>query len=62
MSRTDVDTGVAERPRPPTAPARRPARPKPPLSREVVETRILGVLKWITIAFFPIARIDSITM
>src|SRR4029450_5878763 len=36
--------------------ARRPARrPKPPLSREVVETRILGVLKWITIAFFLVA-------
>jgi multiple sugar transport system permease protein len=57
MSRTDVDTGVAERPQPPKAPTRRPARPKPPLSREVVETRILGVLKWITIAFFLIATL-----
>jgi len=35
----------------------RPARPRPPLSREVVETRILGVLKWITIAFFLIATL-----
>jgi multiple sugar transport system permease protein len=57
MSRTDVDTGVAGRPRAPE-PARRPARrPKPPLSREVVETRILGVLKWITIAFFLVATL-----
>ena len=57
MSRTDVDTGVADRPRP-AEPARRPARrPRPPLSREVVETRILGVLKWITIAFFLIATL-----
>jgi multiple sugar transport system permease protein len=60
MSRTDVDTGVAERPRAPRAPratARRPSRPRPPLSREVVETRILGVLKWITIAFFLVATL-----
>jgi multiple sugar transport system permease protein len=57
MSRTDVDTGVAERPQPPKAPAKRPARPKPPLSREVVETRVLGVLKWVTIAFFVIATV-----
>ena len=57
MSRTDVDTGVAERPRAPRATARRPSRPKPPLSREVVETRILGVLKWITIAFFLVATL-----
>jgi multiple sugar transport system permease protein len=57
MSRTDVDTGVAERPRAPRAAARRPARPRPPLSREVVETRILGVLKWITIAFFVAATL-----
>jgi multiple sugar transport system permease protein len=57
MSRTDVDTGVADRPRAPE-PARRPARrPRPPLSREVVETRILGVLKWITIAFFLVATL-----
>jgi multiple sugar transport system permease protein len=57
MSRTDVDTGVAGRPRAPE-PARRPARrPRPPLSREVVETRILGVLKWITIAFFLVATL-----
>jgi multiple sugar transport system permease protein len=57
MSRTDVDTGVAGRPQAPE-PARRPARrPKPPLSREVVETRILGVLKWITIAFFLVATL-----
>jgi multiple sugar transport system permease protein len=56
MSRTDLDTGV-DRPRAPE-PARRPARrPKPPLSREVVETRILGVLKWITIAFFLVATL-----
>jgi multiple sugar transport system permease protein len=57
MSRTDVDTGVAERPEAPRAPARRPSRPRPPLSREIVETRILGVLKWITIAFFLIATL-----
>jgi multiple sugar transport system permease protein len=57
MSRTDVDTGVAERPQPPKAPAKRPTRPKPPLSREIVETRILGVLKWLTIAFFVIATL-----
>ena len=57
MSRTDVDTGVADRPKTPKATAGRPARPKPPLSREVVETRILGVLKWITIAVFLIATL-----
>src|SRR5215207_11544494 len=57
MSRTDVDTGVAGRPEAPRAPARRPSRPRPPLSREIVETRILGVLKWITIAFFLIATL-----
>ena len=56
MSRTEVDTGVAERPEPPKATAK-PSRPRPPLSREVVETRILGVLKWITIAFFVIATL-----
>ena len=57
MSRTDVDAGVAERPQAPRPAARRPARPKPPLSREVVETRVLGVLKWITIAFFVVATL-----
>ena len=57
MSRTGVDTGVAERPQAPRAPARRPSRPRPPLSREIVETRILGVLKWLTIAFFVIATL-----
>jgi multiple sugar transport system permease protein len=57
MSRTGVDTGVAERPQPSRAPAKRPARPRPPLSREVVETRILGVLKWVTIGFFLIATL-----
>ena len=57
MSRTGVDTGVAERPQAPRAPARRPSRPRPPLSREIVETRILGVLKWITIAFFVVATL-----
>ena len=56
MSRTDLDTGVAERPQAPKA-AARPSRPRPPLSRELVETRILGVLKWITIAFFVIATV-----
>ena len=56
MSRTDVDTGVAKRPQAPKA-AARPSRPRPPLSRELVETRILGVLKWITIAFFVIATV-----
>ena len=57
MSRTDVDTGVADRRRAPE-PARKPARrPRPPLSREIVETRILGVLKWITIAFFVVATL-----
>jgi multiple sugar transport system permease protein len=55
MSPTDVGTGVADHA--PTASAPRPARPRPPLSREVVETRILGVLKWITIAFFVIATL-----
>jgi multiple sugar transport system permease protein len=57
MSRTEVDTGVAGRPEAPRPAAGRPARPRPPLSREVVETRILGVLKWITIAFFLIATL-----
>ena len=57
MSRTDVDTGVADRPQASGPPAQRPARPRPPLSREVVETRILGVLKWITIACFLIATL-----
>jgi multiple sugar transport system permease protein len=56
MSRTDVDTGVAERPQAPK-PAATPSRPRPPLSREVVETRVLGVLKWLTIAFFLIATL-----
>ena len=57
MSRTDVDAGVADRSRAPE-PARRPARrPRPPLSREVVETRVLRVLKWITIAFFLVATL-----
>jgi multiple sugar transport system permease protein len=56
MSRADVDTGVADRPQAPK-PAAKPSRPRPPLSREVVETRILGVLKWITIAFFVIATL-----
>ncbi len=56
MSRTDVDTGVAERPQAPE-PATTPSRPRPPLSREVVETRVLGVLKWLTIAFFLIATL-----
>ena len=55
MSRTDVATGVDERPQAPKA--ARPSRPRPRLSREVVETRILGVLKWITIAFFVIATL-----
>jgi len=57
MSRTQTDPGVAERPHPPKAAPRRPSRPRPPLSREIVETRILGVLKWITIAFFLIATL-----
>ena len=57
MSRTDVDTGVAERPQAPKATAGRPSRPRPPLTREVVETRVLGVLKWVTIAFFLIATL-----
>jgi multiple sugar transport system permease protein len=57
MSRTEVDTGVAGRPEAPKAAAGRPARPRPPLSREVVETRILGVLKWLTIAFFLVATL-----
>ena len=56
MSRTDVDTGVAERPQAPKA-AAPPSRPRPPLSREVVETRILGVLTWVTIAVFLIATL-----
>ena len=57
MSRTDVDTGVAEPRKAPRPAAGRPARPRRPLSREVVETRILGVLKWVTIAFFVIATL-----
>jgi len=58
MSRTDVDTGVFDRPQAPRPPARRSARrPRPPLSREIVETRILGVLKWVTIAFFLVATL-----
>jgi multiple sugar transport system permease protein len=57
MSRTGVDTEVAGRPGAAGTSARRPARPRPPLSREVVETRILGVLKWITIAFFVVATL-----
>jgi multiple sugar transport system permease protein len=55
MSRTEVDTGVADRPKAP--PPGRPARPRPPLSREIVETRVLGVLKWVTIAFFLVATL-----
>src|SRR4029453_7712465 len=57
MSRTDVDTGVTERPRAPGATARRRSRANAPLSREGVEDRILGVLKWITIAFFLVATL-----
>jgi multiple sugar transport system permease protein len=57
MSRTEVETGVADRPPAAKAPARRPARPRRPLSREVVETRILGVLKWVMIAFFVIVTL-----
>jgi multiple sugar transport system permease protein len=57
MSRTDVGTGVADRPKAPGRAAGRAARPRPPLSREVVETRILGVLKWITIAGFVAATL-----
>ena len=57
MSRTDIDTGVAERPQASKATAGRPSRPRPPLTREVVETRVLGVLKWVTIAFFLIATL-----
>jgi multiple sugar transport system permease protein len=57
MSRTDVDTGVAAGPPAPRPAAGRARRPRPPLSREIVETRILGVLKWITIAFFVVATL-----
>ena len=57
MSKTEVDTGVAGRPQAPGPTARRPARPRPPLSREVVETRVLGVLKWVTIAGFVVATL-----
>ena len=57
MSRTGLDTEVAGR-RPGAAPARRARRPAArPLSREVVETRVLGVLKWVTIAFFVVVTI-----
>jgi multiple sugar transport system permease protein len=53
MSRTELDTEVADR-RPGAQPARRGRRAaaRRPLSRELVETSILGVLKWVMIAFF----------
>ena len=57
MSRTETDTGVAERPQAPKAAARAAIPPTPAAEPEIVETRILGVLKWITIAFFLIATL-----
>src|SRR6266508_564557 len=57
MSRTGLDTEVADRP-PGAEAARRRRRPAArPLSREIVETRILGVLKWVMIAFFLVATL-----
>jgi multiple sugar transport system permease protein len=56
MSRTRLDTEVADRSgAEPVRRARRPARR--PLSRELVETRILGVLKWVMIAFFVVVTL-----
>jgi multiple sugar transport system permease protein len=54
LSRTGLDTEVTGRRPGVEAPPRRAARP---LSREVVETRVLGVLKWVTIAFFVVATL-----
>jgi multiple sugar transport system permease protein len=57
MSRTGLDTEVAGR-RPGAEPAARRRRPAArPLSREIVETRILGVLKWVMIAFFVVTTL-----
>jgi multiple sugar transport system permease protein len=56
MSRTGLDTEVAGR-RPGAEPAARRRPAARPLSRELVETRILGVLKWVTIAFFVVATL-----
>jgi multiple sugar transport system permease protein len=56
MSRTGLDTEVAGR-RPGAEPAARRRPAARPLSREIVETRILGVLKWVTIAFFVVATL-----
>ena len=44
MSRTETGTGVAERPQAPKPAVRGPARPRPPLSREIVETRFIWVM------------------
>jgi multiple sugar transport system permease protein len=56
MSRTGLDTEVAGR-RPGAEPAARRRPAARPLSREIVETRILGVLKWVMIAFFVVATL-----
>ena len=44
MSRTDVDTGVADRARAPSPPRRPAPRPPPPHSREIGENPLRGVL------------------
>jgi multiple sugar transport system permease protein len=57
MSRTGLDTEVAGRPAGAATERRRRRPAARPLSREVVETRVLGVLKWVTIAFFVVVTI-----
>jgi multiple sugar transport system permease protein len=56
MSRTGLDTEVAGR-RPGAEPSARRRPAARPLSRELVETRILGVLKWVMIAFFVVVTL-----
>jgi multiple sugar transport system permease protein len=55
MSRTELDREVAGPPPRAAAPPARPAARR--LSREVVETRVLGVLKWVMIAFFVVITV-----
>jgi multiple sugar transport system permease protein len=57
MSRSKLDTEVAGRPSGAET-VRRGRRPAArPLSREVVETRVLGVLKWVMIAGFLVVTL-----